>query len=156
MIISQEQSDRYTLIGRLVELIHKLPGDRLEKLLDQLEKMIIAEAKREGDRKNVRISCLISVDYADSERVFKDYIQDISAGGVFIKTRESFSMGEEIVLSMSLSGEGNAFKIPAEVVRKAPDGIGVRFKMTSQVQQAIIESFVAGATDKRNKTAEKF
>ena len=118
--------------------------------------MIIAEAKREGDRKNVRISCLISVDYADSERVFKDYIQDISAGGVFIKTRESFSMGEEIVLSMSLSGEGNAFKIPAEVVRKAPDGIGVRFKMTSQVQQAIIESFVAGATDKRNKTAEKF
>jgi uncharacterized protein (TIGR02266 family) len=156
MIISQEQSDRYALIGRLVELFHQLPGDRLEKLLDQVEKMIIAEAKREGDRKNVRISCLISVDYADSERVFKDYIQDISAGGVFIKTRESFSMGEEIVLSMSLSGEGNAFKIPAEVVRKAPDGIGVRFKMTSQVQQAIIESFVAGATDKRNKTAEKF
>jgi uncharacterized protein (TIGR02266 family) len=155
MIISQEQSDRYTLIGRLVELIHKLPGDRLEKLLDQLEKMIIAEAKREGDRKNVRISCLISVDYADSERVFKDYIQDISAGGVFIKTRESFSMGEEIVLSMSLSGEGNAFKIPAEVVRKAPDGIGVRFKMTSQVQQAIIESFVEGATDKHNMKAEK-
>lgn len=156
MIISQEQSDRYALIGRLVELIHQLPGDRLKKLLDQLEKMIIAEAKKEGERKNVRISCLISVDYADAERVFKDYIQDISAGGVFIKTRESFSMGEEIVLSMSLSGEGNAFKIPAEVVRKAPDGIGVRFKMTSQVQQAIIESFVEGATDKRNIAAEKF
>jgi Tfp pilus assembly protein PilZ len=152
MIISQEQSDRYALIGRLVELIHKLPEDRLEALLSQLEKMLIEAAKREGDRKNVRISCLISVDYADSDRVFKDYIQDISAGGVFIKTRESFSIGEEIVLSMSLSGQGNAFKIPAEVVRNAPDGIGVKFKMTSQVQQAIIESLLEDVTDKQKKS----
>ena len=149
MIMSQDQSERYILIGRLVELIHKLPGPRLEELLKELEKMILEAAKREGDRKDVRISCLISVDYADSERVFKDYIQDISAGGVFIKTRESFNIGEEITLSMSLSGAGNAFKIPAEVVRKATDGIGVRFKITSQVQQAIIESLVESVNDKR-------
>jgi uncharacterized protein (TIGR02266 family) len=153
MIISQEQTDRYVLIGRLVELIHQLPQDQLEALLSQLEKKLIDAAKSEGDRKNVRISCLISVDYADSERVFKDYIQDISAGGVFIKTREPFSIGEEIILSMSLSGQENAFKIPAEVVRNAPDGIGVRFKMTSQVQKAIIESLVEGVTDKQQKTS---
>ena len=155
MIISQDQSERYTLMGRLVELIHKLPTERLESLLDELEKMIIKEAKKEGDRKNVRISCLISVDYADSERIFKDYIEDISAGGVFIKTKESFSIGEEIVLSMSLSGEGNAFKIPAQVVRKAPDGIGVRFKMTSQVQQAILEHFVEGVNDQQKIKAKR-
>ena len=142
MIASEEQMERYKVIGRLVELIHNLTGERLEKLLQQLEKEIIDEAQKEGDRKNVRISCLISVDYADSERVFKDYIQDISSGGVFIKTRESFAIGEEIVLSMSLAGNGKAFKIPAEVVRKAEDGIGVRFKLSSQIQKTIIECFL--------------
>jgi len=149
MNASGDQLERYTVIGRLVELIHNLPGERLENLLEQLEKEILKQAQKEGDRKNVRISCLISVDYADSDRVFKDYIQDISTGGVFIKTRESFSIGEEIVLSMSLAGEGNAFKIPAEVVRKAEDGIGVRFKLTSQVQKAIIESLLQGVSDKQ-------
>ena len=149
MNASGDQLERYTVIGRLVELIHNLPGERLENLLEQLEKEILKQAQKEGDRKNVRISCLISVDYADSDRVFKDYIQDISTGGVFIKTREAFSIGEEIVLSMSLAGEGNAFKIPAEVVRKAEDGIGVRFKLTSQVQKAIIESLLQGVSDKQ-------
>jgi uncharacterized protein (TIGR02266 family) len=148
MNASGDQIERYTVIGRLVELIHNLSGERLENLLEQLEKEILEEAQKEGDRKNVRISCLISVDYADSERVFKDYIQDISTGGVFIKTRESFSIGEEIVLSMSLAGDGNAFKIPAEVVRKAEDGIGVRFKLTSQVQKAIIESLLQSVGNK--------
>ena len=52
---------------------------------------------------------------------------------------------------MSLSEEGTAFKIPAEVVRKAPDGIGVRFKITSQVQRAIIESLM---TDMRDKSGQ--
>jgi uncharacterized protein (TIGR02266 family) len=149
MIASEGQAERYAVIGRLVELIHNLPGERLENLLKRLENEILEEAQKEGDRKNVRISCLISVDYADSERVFKDYIQDISTGGVFIKTRESFSIGEEIVLSMSLAGEGNAFKIPAEVARKAEDGIGVRFKLTSQVQKAIIESLLQGVSHKQ-------
>jgi uncharacterized protein (TIGR02266 family) len=153
MIASEGQAERYAVIGRLVELIHNLPGERLENLLKQLENEILEEAQKEGDRKNVRISCLISVDYADSERVFKDYIQDISTGGVFIKTRESFNIGEEIVLSMSLAGEGNAFKIPAEVARKAEDGIGVRFKLTSQVQTAIIESLLQGVGRKKASKA---
>jgi uncharacterized protein (TIGR02266 family) len=152
MIASEDQIERYKVIGRLVELIHNLPGERLEKLLEQLEKEILDEAQKEGDRKNVRISCLISVDYADSERVFRDYIQDISSGGVFIKTKESFSIGEEIVLSMSLAGEGKVFKIPAEVVRKSEDGIGVRFKLTSQVQKASLECFLQDVGE--NKVAK--
>jgi Tfp pilus assembly protein PilZ len=139
-MISEEQKERYVVIGQLVELIKQLPQDRLEQLLDKMEREVMEISRIEGDRKNIRISCMMSVDYADSERAFRDYIYDISTGGVFIKTRESFSLGEEIVLSMTFSAEGNAFKIPAEVVRTAPDGIGVKFKITSQVQQDIIES----------------
>jgi Tfp pilus assembly protein PilZ len=101
------------------------------------------------------VDCFVSVDYTDSERIFKDYIEDISTSGGFIKTREVFSIGEEMVLSMSLSKDGSAFKIPATVVRAAPDGIGVKFKTTSQVQEAIIESLIESVEAQKPVGAEK-
>jgi len=139
---SEEELERYRTIGRLVELVQKMPGGRLKALLGQLETEMPGENTDESVRRHVRVDCFVSVDYTDSEKIFKDYIEDISTSGVFIKTREAFSVGEEIVLSMSLSRDGSAFKIPAFVVRAAPDGIGVRFKTTSQVQEAIIESLI--------------
>jgi len=142
MIASDEQLERYRLVGRAVELLQRMPVENLADLVNDLEKGAAARMKLDGDRKDLRINCLISVDYSDSDRFFKDYIQDISSGGVFIKTRESFSIGDEIVLSMSLSGDENAFRMPAEVVRTSAEGIGVRFKIQSQVQEDIITSFV--------------
>ena len=139
---SEEELERYRTIGCLVELIHKMSTGRLKTVLGQLERDTSEKGTAESERRHVRVDCFVSVDYTDSEKIFKDYIEDISTSGVFIKSREVFSVGEEIVLSMSLSREGSAFKIPAVVVRAAPDGIGVRFKTTSQVQEAIIGSLI--------------
>ena len=151
---SEEELERFLTIGRLVELIYKLPASRLKTLLEQLEKEVPEESS-ESERKHVRVDCFVSVDYTDSEKVFKDYIEDISTSGVFIKTREAFSVGEEIVLSMSLSREGSAFKIPATVVRAASDGIGVRFKITSQVQEAIIESLIESVNAQKEQRSKQ-
>ncbi|MCG6909884.1 MAG: PilZ domain-containing protein [Deltaproteobacteria bacterium] len=142
MMASNEQLERYRMIGRIAELVQRLSTEGMTTFLNDLEKDAAERSKVDGDRKDLRINCLISVDYSDSDRFFKDYIQDISSSGVFIKTRESFDIGEEIVLSMALSGDENAFRIPAEVVRTSPEGIGVRFKIKSQVQENIIASFV--------------
>ena len=152
---SEEELERFLTIGRLVELIYKMPASRLKTLLGQLEKEVPEKSTGESERRHVRVDCFVSVDYTDSERVFKDYIEDISTSGVFIKTREAFSVGEEIVLSMSISREGSAFKIPAIVVRAAPDGIGVRFKITSQVQEAIIESLIESVNAQKEQDARK-
>ena len=151
---SEEELERYRTVGRLVSLIHDMPGDRLQKLVGQLETETTERSASDKDRKRVRVDCFVSVDYTDSEKFFKDYIEDISTSGVFIKTREAFSVGEEIVLSMSLSSEGSAFKIPASVVRAAPDGIGVRFKTTSQVQEAIIESLIDSVNAQKSLETE--
>ena len=152
---SEEALQRYLTIGHLVELIHNLSTGRLKMLLGQLETETPENITGESERKHVRVDCFVSVDYADSERLFKDYIEDISTSGVFIKTREVFSLGEEIVLSMSLSKEGSAFKIPATIVRTAPDGIGVKFKITSQVQEAIIESLIESVNAQKSLGAGK-
>jgi uncharacterized protein (TIGR02266 family) len=144
MIASEEQMERYGLTGRIVELLQRMSTESLAHLVKDLEKEAAARMKMDGDRKDLRINCLISVDYSDSDRFFKDYIHDISPGGVFIKTREPFSIGEEIVLSLSLSDQENGFRIPAEVVRTSEEGIGVKFKIQSQVQEDIIASLVGG------------
>lgn len=152
---SEEELERFLTIGRLVELIYKMPASRLKTLLGQLEKEVPEKSTGESERRHVRVDCFVSVDYTDSERVFKDYIEDISTSGVFIKTREAFSVEEEIVLSMSISRDGSAFKIPATVVRAAADGIGVRFKITSQVQEAIIESLIESINAQKEQSAKK-
>jgi len=152
---SEEELERYRTIDHLVELIRKMSGGRLKELLEQLETEMPGKSAGESERKHVRVDCFAIVDYTDSERVFKDYIEDISTSGVFIITREAFSVGEEIVLSMSLSRDGSAFKIPATVVRAAPDGIGVRFKTTSQVQEAIIESLIESVNAQKDPGVEK-
>lgn len=149
MMVSNEQLERYQMTGRIVELLQRLSTERMTTLLKDMEKDVTERSKLDGDRKDLRINCLISVDYSDSDRFFKDYIQDISSSGVFIKTREKFKVGEEIVLSMSLSGDENAFRIPAEVVRTSSEGIGVRFKIQSQVQEDIIASFVHGVNGRK-------
>jgi len=149
MIASDEQLERYRLTGRIVELLQHMSTDSLAELAKDLEKDAVDRVKKNGDRKDLRINCLISVDYSDSDRFFKDYIQDISPGGVFIKTREPFSIGEEIVLSLSLAGDENAFRIPAKVVRTSEEGIGVKFKIQSQVQEDIISSLVDELNDQK-------
>ena len=147
---SEEQMEKQRMVGRLVELIHSMSADELKDLVNRLEFAASEASRAEGDRKNVRIDCFVSVDYADSDRAFKDYIEDISSTGGFIKTRESFSIGEEVVLSMGLSREGSAFKIPASVVRVASDGIGVQFKTTSQVQKDMIQSLIDSINAQRS------
>jgi len=149
MIASDEQMERYRLTGRIVDLLQRMTTEDLADLVNDLEKDIVARMQIDGDRKDLRINCLISVDYSDSDRFFKDYIQDISPGGVFIKTREPFSIGEEIMLSLALSDDENAFRIPAEVVRISEEGIGVKFKIQSQVQEDIINSFVDGLNGRK-------
>jgi uncharacterized protein (TIGR02266 family) len=149
MIASEEQMERYRLTGRIVELVQHMTTENLVDLVKDLESDAVARLKKDGDRKDLRINCLISVDYSDSDRFFKDYIHDISSGGVFIKTREAFSIGEEIVLSLSLSDDENAFRVPAEVVRTSEEGIGVRFKIQSQVQEDIIATLVDELNDRK-------
>lgn len=151
---SEEQMERYRMVGRLVELVHSMSADDLRDLISSLETSTSKGSSAEGDRKNVRVDCFVSVDYTDSDRVFRDYIDDISSTGGFIKTRESFSIGEEVVLSMGLSPEGSAFKIPALVVRVSPDGIGVQFKTTSQVQKDMIQSLIDSIDSQRSQSSE--
>jgi uncharacterized protein (TIGR02266 family) len=95
-----------------------------------------------GRRKHEREPFFMAVDYSTKDRFYKDYIQDISAGGVFIETRIPFRVGQEVSLTFPLPDYQKYIKIAGEVARVTTQGIGVKFKTVNQDQEAMIKSLL--------------
>ncbi|MBW2001037.1 MAG: PilZ domain-containing protein [Deltaproteobacteria bacterium] len=84
----------------------------------------------------------MAVDYSTKDHVYKDFIQDISTGGVFIETHMPFTVGQEVSLTFPLPNYQKHIKVVGEVVRSTTQGVGVKFKMADQDQEAIITSLL--------------
>lgn len=120
---------------QLTDLIKTISDEKKKRLLDLLN-----DWQKEEKRGDERIPCLISVDYSTKDRVYRDFIQDLSNGGVFIESRDFFSKGQEVAMTFSLPNSQTHFKITGEVVRNEKSGIGVQFsKKLSQYQEQIIK-----------------
>ena len=122
---------------RLLELIMSMPEDEQQKLLKDLEGKLL-----KGKRKHHRKPFFMVVDYATQDRGYRDFIQNISAGGVFIETQMPFSAGQEVSLTFPLPNYQKYIKISGDVVWTSAQGIGVTFKIVSQDQDAMIKSLL--------------
>ncbi len=91
---------------------------------------------------NLRKGFLTIIDYNVGDRYYKDFIQDISGSGVFIKTFQTFSVGQTILMTFMSPDNQKPFRINGEIIRSHEDGIGVKFKIESQVQELVLKSFV--------------
>jgi len=131
------QSNESSITARLVELIKNMSEDEQRTLLKNLE-----ERPFEGRRKHVRKPFLMAVDYSTQDHVYKDFIQDISSGGVFIQTHMPFTVGQEVSLTFPLPNYQKHIKVIGEVVRSTPQGVGVKFKMADKDQEAMITSLL--------------
>ena len=78
----------------------------------------------------------------NTEHAYQDFIQDISAGGVFIETHMPFSVRQQVSLAFALPDYQKHVKITGEIVRSSPEGIAVKFKMVNQDQEAMIKSLL--------------
>ena len=129
--------DRGRITTRLHDLVSHMPTHAAEALLTRLE-----EKFRVNRRKSPRKPYLKEVDFATADRAYKEFIKDISAGGLFIETRSALAVGQEITLVLSLPGHERPIKVMGDVVRATQQGIGVRFKPASPIIQEIIETLV--------------
>jgi Tfp pilus assembly protein PilZ len=136
MATSDRESKTSDVTNQLVELIKEISEEKQRFLLDLVKKW--AGQKERHARKG----CLIPVDYATSDRNFSDYIQDISASGVFIQTKQPFKDGQEVTLAFSVLDTENPFKIVGKIVRSEPTGIAVQFENLTQYREWIIESLL--------------
>lgn len=134
---AEVQMAQERIASRLLELIEKMDKEQLASMLEAAEELF-------GKKKRIhqRVACLITADCVYQNRASNHFIKDISLGGVFIETSESFSEGEEIAMTLSFSHHSKPFKITGEIVRSTPNGIGVQFKTMSQIQQELIQNIV--------------
>ncbi len=122
---------------QLVGIIKNISEDKQLKLLELLKQW-----NEQGNRDYGRKSCLIAVDYSSQDRFFRDFIQNISAGGVFIETREIFSAGQEIGLTFSIPNSQIPFRISGRITRTSSEGVAVKFLKVTGYQEEILNSLV--------------
>ena len=124
----------------LTELLAKIrtlsPGQQTELLA------LIDDRWGAKSRKDDRKSYFMTVDYVVNDRYYRDFIQDMSDSGVLIRTRQTFSPGQAILMTFMSPDHQKPFKIPGEIVRTLENGIGVKFAKQSPVQAETIAALV--------------
>jgi Tfp pilus assembly protein PilZ len=110
------------LIPKLFNLIINMNQAQQMRLLIKAEELFSKE-RRVYQRK----SCRIPVRYATYDRIFSNYITNISPNGIFIETHKPIFVGEEIKLDFKLEGFNKPLKITGEVAHATRSGIGVEF-----------------------------
>ncbi|MBW2002233.1 MAG: PilZ domain-containing protein, partial [Deltaproteobacteria bacterium] len=106
----------------------------------------LRERLSKGRRKHEREPFFMVADYSTEDRVYRDHIQNVSAGGVFIETHMPFTSGQEVSLAFPLPNYEKYIKIIGEVARVTPQGIGVVFKLVNQEQETMVKALLEWLT----------
>ncbi|MEW6673919.1 MAG: PilZ domain-containing protein [Thermodesulfobacteriota bacterium] len=106
---------------RLIGLIKDMPEDQKIQLLNYIETQ--QSGYRKYPRKEVSIPSAIVI----GDHIFTDFINNISAGGVFVTTKRPQSVGDEISLNFMLSGHKKSIRVFGKIVRSDSNGFAVEF-----------------------------
>ena len=77
-------------------------------------------------REHIRIFTSRGVEFVVRGRLYQGSIENYCEGGVFIKTEDRFSEGEDISMTIESPKFGSE-KRTGKIVRITPEGIGVEF-----------------------------
>lgn len=120
------------ITARLFQLIQNMPEEKKRELIFFI-----------GDqRKHPRKQYIMSIEYEIQEGRFKDFILDISQGGVYLESQNNFFIGQEIRLFLSFKGEAEPFAITGSVVWSDANGIGVKFIFQNTEQREKLAAFI--------------
>ena len=129
--------DRNEIRDSIFDMVSRMSDEEMLALSKELKERQYIER-----RKYDRIDFFTIIDYSAGDQYYRDFIQDMSNSGVFIKTSQKFSTGQIIRMIFMSRDNQKPFKINGEIVRVSPDGIGVKFQIESQVQEEAIKSLI--------------
>ena len=103
----------------------------------------------------------VSRDYDDCQALYEAYMPFIKQAALFVRTNDTYAMGEDVLLDLHLMNEPDRIEIQARVIWLTPvgaqggraAGIGVQFcgeyadKLRSK-----IETYLAGMLDSPRQT----
>lgn len=121
----------------IFERVKGLSAERASQILKYLDKRPKSD-RRQYDRKDL----FRTIEYSVDGRYYNDFIKNISEGGLFIETFKTFSVGQEPIMIYTAPASQKPLKIHGEIIRSQTNGVGVKFKIKSQVQESVLKSFV--------------
>ncbi|WP_022852981.1 TIGR02266 family protein [Thermodesulfatator atlanticus] len=101
-------------------------------------------------RKHPRLEHVFRVDYSTPEALFNEFAENISEGGMFIKTSRPLEIGTEIIIEFKLPLLKEPIKVKGKVewntdmpgIRKPTPGMGVSFQGLSSEDKEKINKIV--------------
>jgi hypothetical protein len=123
---SDKGPDDGNVLEQLIKLIINMPQEKRLRLLNRIEDDALGEdpdLKRDEPRKAYDRTV-----YFDFENyTYAGTIMDISTTGIFIETRESFKIGQMVMVNIPDTHDDSYVRLAGEIVRTEPEGIGVKF-----------------------------
>ncbi len=89
-----------------------------------------------------RQACQISIDFYTSHHAFRENVRDISMGGVFVETCETFKEGDCLMLAIPYGELRTSLEFKGRVVRVEDKGVGIEFDDLTEFQRQIIVEFL--------------
>jgi len=114
------------IISKLFQTVINLGEEQQLALLHYAEELLVKEK-----RANIRKSCNIPINFAIYNRVYSNYINNISLNGLFIETRRPLIVGDEIIMNFRPEGFDKSLKVKGEIAHATRSGVGVEFKNIS-------------------------
>ncbi|HIJ79740.1 MAG: PilZ domain-containing protein [Desulfobulbaceae bacterium] len=119
---------------RLIEKIKTLPIEEIYELLALLDE------KRRQPRK----AFIMEVQYEITGKTCRDFILDISEGGLFMETTKPFIVGQEIIFHLEPDDQKEPTSINGIIAWQGKHGFGVKFTKLNDHQRQTITNLIAG------------
>lgn len=113
-------------------------------LLESRRRLDETRCTASEQRRHHRLDCLMAVDMDLSDWTYKTLVRDISYGGAYVETDQAMGREQEVVLSLSIPGSRRSCSIAGRVVRRDPNGVGIRFEELSLHQHKVIKTLLDG------------
>ncbi|MBI5589534.1 MAG: PilZ domain-containing protein [Deltaproteobacteria bacterium] len=121
--MDKNPTDESKLVEIISDMAKKLSVRQQHELINYIKFIEKGDEKRGSKRKTVKIS----VDYSVEDKFYSDILENIGAGGAFIRATRLFQMGHSTSMVVSLPEMEKNIKLKGEIVRLTDEGFGVRF-----------------------------
>ncbi|MEJ2725617.1 MAG: PilZ domain-containing protein, partial [Deltaproteobacteria bacterium] len=129
-----------TVTHELFQLISKMSDDERRTLLKLLKDGLL---KGKCRRQHFRKTLHVPIHYNTKGGTFRDFIQNISLGGLFLLSRRTFSVGQRVEIPFFPLSIGETVWVTGDVVRVTEQGIAVKFRSTDATQKTAIMSLAS-------------
>lgn len=110
-------------------------------------------------RKTKRVPCSVEVNYRTDQGFVREFAEDLSEGGTFIRTDEIFAVGTEIQCKLKPPGYLLGVKLRARVAwvsrTKDPKGMGLEFLFESERQRKKVSEVCRRLAEEHSAKVER-